>query len=246
MSRVADPRTRISLLRAAEEVFAKKGLDAAKVEEIAKLAGVSKGAFYLHFEGKEEAFLHVVEAFLARCGSMLSEPSENFVPTRPDELMELGLEQDVQMFEFLWQNRAILAILHTCKGEYAYLFDAFRKELHQNVRHWIEFLSARGVYRRDLDPQLAATLIVGAHGELAEAMLQSDKKPPLRDWLLATRRIFCLGLAADPSFWERQHVSHVSLPHIPDPLPSEPVERTRRANAATPSKRVTTRPRTAK
>ena len=43
MSRVADPTTRISLLRAAEEVFAKKGLEAAKVEDIAKRAGCSKG-----------------------------------------------------------------------------------------------------------------------------------------------------------------------------------------------------------
>ena len=74
MSRVADPTARISLLRAAEEVFAKKGLESAKVEEIARLAGVSKGAFYLHFSGKEEAFLQVVEAFLARCGSLLRSP----------------------------------------------------------------------------------------------------------------------------------------------------------------------------
>lgn len=236
MSRVADPTTRISLLRAAEEVFAKKGLDDAKVEEISKLAGVSKGAFYLHFEGKEEAFLNVVEAFLARCGSMLAEPSDDFVPTRPDELTELGLEQDVQMFEFLWQNRAILAILHTCKGPYAYLFDAFRKELHQNVQSWIEFLAERGVYRRDLDAHLVATLLVGAYNELAGAMLQSEKKPPLREWLSAARRIFCLGLAADPTFWERQQPSHVSLPEIPDPTPSEPVGKLGRTNPARASR----------
>ncbi len=238
MSRVADPRTRIALLRAAEEVFAKKGLDSAKVEEIAKLAGVSKGAFYLHFEGKEEAFLHVVEAFLARCGSMIPQPSEHLVPTRTEELMEMGLEQDVQMFEFLWQNRAILAILHTCNGQYAYLFNAFRKEAHQSARRWIEFLVERGVYRKDLDPHLTATLMVGAHGELAEAMLQSDKKPPLRDWLLASRRIFCLGLAADPTFWEHQKVSQVSLPEIPEPHPSEPVVRPRRTAARAPRARA--------
>ena len=76
MSRVADPTTRISLLRAAEEVFAKKGLEAAKVEDIAKRAGCSKGAFYLHFEGKEEAFLQVVESFLARCDGMVAEPAD--------------------------------------------------------------------------------------------------------------------------------------------------------------------------
>ncbi len=198
MSRVADPTARISLLRAAEEVFAKKGLDAAKVEEIARLAGVSKGAFYLHFEGKEEAFLHVVEAFLARCGSLLHAPSPQLLDQfHGADLAECGVDEGVELYEFLWQNRAILAILHTCKGDYAYLFEAFRRDLHGNMKGWVELFIERGVYRSDLDPQLVATLMVGAHGELAKAMLASEKKPPLRDWLLATHRVFYLGLTAD-------------------------------------------------
>ncbi len=232
MSRVADPRTRISLLRAAEEIFAKKGLEAAKVEDIAKVAGVSKGAFYLHFETKEEAFLHVVEAFLARCSTLLAQPCGDDLPTRLEDLMELGLEHDIQLFEFFWQNRAILSILNTCNGPYAYLMGSFRKDLQENVKRGVEFFVERGAYRKDLEPNLVATLLMGAYSELATAMLSSEKKPPLRDWLLAARRIFSLGLASDRSPWERQDVSHVSLPDIPDALPSEPAERPRRAARA--------------
>lgn len=215
MSRVADPTARISLLRAAEEVFAKKGLESAKVEEIARLAGVSKGAFYLHFAGKEEAFLQVVEAFLARCGSLLRSPSAELLDSKQgQDIAECGVDENVELFEFLWQNRAILAILHTCKGDYAYLFEAFHRDLLSNAKGWVELFMRRGLYRADLDPQLVATLVVGAHGELAKAMLASERKPPLRDWLLATHRVFALGLTADhkASTIPRAPSSRVTLP----------------------------------
>ena len=49
-------KTRSSLLRAAEQVFARVGYERAQVEEIAEVAGFSKGALYAHFESKEELF----------------------------------------------------------------------------------------------------------------------------------------------------------------------------------------------
>ena len=45
---------------AALEVFAEKGFAAAKLDEIAKRAGVSKGTLYLYFKDKEELFRAVV------------------------------------------------------------------------------------------------------------------------------------------------------------------------------------------
>jgi AcrR family transcriptional regulator len=45
---------------AALEVFAEKGFAAAKLDEIARRAGVSKGTLYLYFKDKEELFRAVV------------------------------------------------------------------------------------------------------------------------------------------------------------------------------------------
>ena len=130
MSRVADPNTKISLLRAAEEVFAERGLAGAKVEEIARRAGVSKGAFYLHFESKEQVLKQLLESFLARCKSFFVPPSAYPGATEDLEgLLEFTLERDVQIYEFLWQNRAFLRILPTCQGTTDYLVLAFRAEV---------------------------------------------------------------------------------------------------------------------
>ncbi len=117
MSRVADPKTKIALLRAAEEVFAERGLGGAKVEEVARRAGVSKGAFYLHFESKEGALKELIESFLARCQSFFASPSAYpDLPEDPFDLLEFSHARDVQIFEFLWQNRAFLRILPSCQA----------------------------------------------------------------------------------------------------------------------------------
>jgi len=54
-------RTRNLLLDAAEEVFARRGFDAAALEDIADAAGYTRGAIYSHFGSKAELFLAVVE-----------------------------------------------------------------------------------------------------------------------------------------------------------------------------------------
>lgn len=44
----------ISIMQAAIKLFAKKGFSSTSVQEIAQNAGISKGAFYLHFSSKDE------------------------------------------------------------------------------------------------------------------------------------------------------------------------------------------------
>lgn len=53
------------IVQAALIVFAEKGFAAAKLEDIAKRAGVSKGAIYLYFETKEDIFRAVVGQAIA-------------------------------------------------------------------------------------------------------------------------------------------------------------------------------------
>ena len=58
------------ILDAALSVFAERGLAAARLDDIAKLAGLSKGTIYLYFPNKEELFREVVRtsivAYIAR------------------------------------------------------------------------------------------------------------------------------------------------------------------------------------
>ena len=62
--RRAEDRPR-EICSAALEVFAEKGFAAAKLDEIARRAGVSKGTLYLYFKDKEELFRAVVRDTVA-------------------------------------------------------------------------------------------------------------------------------------------------------------------------------------
>ena len=57
--RRAEDRPR-EICSAALEVFAEKGFAAAKLDEIARRAGVSKGTLYLYFSDKQELFRAVI------------------------------------------------------------------------------------------------------------------------------------------------------------------------------------------
>src|SRR5689334_21096434 len=54
----------LQLLKAAMAVFGEHGIAAAKLEDIAARAGVSKGTIYLYFESKEDLFREVVRQIL--------------------------------------------------------------------------------------------------------------------------------------------------------------------------------------
>jgi AcrR family transcriptional regulator len=55
--------TRSALVEAAAEVFARRGFDGASLEEIAEVAGFTRGAIYSNFGSKEELMLAVIERY---------------------------------------------------------------------------------------------------------------------------------------------------------------------------------------
>lgn len=61
-------RTREALLDAATQVFARRGYSGASMPEIAREAGVSTGAIYSNFSGKQELFLAMMVA-VAQAGA---------------------------------------------------------------------------------------------------------------------------------------------------------------------------------
>jgi len=197
VSRVADPKARSALLRAAEEIFAERGVEGAKVEDIARAAGLSKGAFYLHFESKEAAVKQIVETWLARCTERFAGPGEYpETPTDPDALLDFCIERDVQLYDFLWQSRSTMRILRSCRGDYEYMIQAFRAEMQRRNRQWLEEWRQDGLIRADIDSELAAALMSGAYEELSLKMVCSERRPPLERWLEFAQETFVRAFGA--------------------------------------------------
>lgn len=62
-SRLSAHKRRKQLLESAAEVFARKGYDAATMEEIADHAGVTKPLLYQHFDSKKALYLELLDEF---------------------------------------------------------------------------------------------------------------------------------------------------------------------------------------
>lgn len=200
MPRVADPRTRIVLLRAAEAVFSDRGLSAAKVEDITIRAGVSKGAFYLHFESKEDCFRQIVEGVLARLATAAKSHDHEavMVPEDIPTLLETRLHESIELFEFCWQNRGIMKMILDGGGgsPYSYLIDEFAAGIVQRHEAWLAHATARGLYRRDIDPAIVARLISGTYERLIRELIKQQKRPNIEVWARQAQDLITRGLLA--------------------------------------------------
>jgi AcrR family transcriptional regulator len=58
--------TKRKLLVAAEQIFARDGFEAARLEDIAGLAGYTRGAFYANFQSKEDIFFALLERWVGQ------------------------------------------------------------------------------------------------------------------------------------------------------------------------------------
>ena len=57
---------KVQILNAAEEVFAKKGFEDARMDDIADTTGLSKGTLYLYFKSKEDLIIAILDRIFQR------------------------------------------------------------------------------------------------------------------------------------------------------------------------------------
>lgn len=73
--------TKRRLFEAALEIFRRDGVQSARIEDIAALAGTSRPAFYFHFRTREDVLIAVLEASEERVGRAVAElPRELELP----------------------------------------------------------------------------------------------------------------------------------------------------------------------
>src|SRR5438067_8893458 len=128
MPRPADPNAKDALVTAARAEFARRGLRGARIEDITAACGLSKGAFYLHFESKEALFGELVRAFveaiaglqekrqramqefLEKNGELTERDVEERTP-RYRELLDLDACSDLDTLEAMWTFRDVVGVL---------------------------------------------------------------------------------------------------------------------------------------
>ncbi len=71
MARTSGPERRAQFIQAAQQLFYTKGYESTSVNDIITAVGVSKGAFYHHFDSKEAVLVAVVGALVAQTTAII-------------------------------------------------------------------------------------------------------------------------------------------------------------------------------
>ena len=94
------------ILRAATDVFAEKGYDAAGVDEIAKRADVTKPLIYYYFKGKKTILEEIIKRYLAKVVGE-KEQYVNDIISLDKETLYQRFDERVKIFS---QNKQVLKI----------------------------------------------------------------------------------------------------------------------------------------
>lgn len=72
--------TRSKIMESAIKLFSSRGYNASSVDDICKDAGISKGAFYHHFESKQMLFLALLDGWLQFIDNAIEASKDQTVP----------------------------------------------------------------------------------------------------------------------------------------------------------------------
>lgn len=147
------------ILEAALAVFAERGLSAARLDDIASRAGVSKGTIYLYFPNKEELFREVIRnsviAYIER-----AEQSFDQTPDAVQALREWmsGYWAWLRSPAFPTMHRLINSEMHSFPDLAAFYTKEVIERAHRLVSGMIERAMQQGTVRR-MDPLVAARML---------------------------------------------------------------------------------------
>jgi len=196
--RGSDKRERI--LRAAIEVFAKKGFYATRVSEIAKAAEVADGTIYLYFKNKDDVLISIFEDRITKLIAVLRreiEAAEDFdSKLRRVIELQLGLlEGERDLAEVVTVNLRQSSRLLKQYG--APLFS----EYIEVIAGLIEEGQREGAVRADLSPRVVARGLWGALDGIALTWALGGSGPAkpesLRRAATQIATVFLSGVGSD-------------------------------------------------
>lgn len=114
---------RDKILQTSLKEFADKGYDGARIDRIAKSAGVNKALIYYHFTSKEELYSAVINHLFEKAISVSIEPSGTSVRDNLLQVME-------HFIHFLHDNPFFVKIMDQSVAQDR---DIFNKLHHQNI-----------------------------------------------------------------------------------------------------------------
>jgi len=172
--------TREALLDAAEEVFLEKGVARTSLEQIARHAGMTRGAVYWHFKNKADLFQAMLNRVRIPFQELVEEIGDPSLADAPLEAIRLACVSGFARLERPRYRRVHAILIHHCEvfGDIDPL--AMQNEMAEEscgaLRDYLESAARLGQLREDLSPELAARLLQSMLGGLFHDWLRNHEQ----------------------------------------------------------------------
>ncbi|MBV8031486.1 MAG: TetR/AcrR family transcriptional regulator [Betaproteobacteria bacterium] len=169
-------RTRAALEKAARELFEARGFAAVSAEELVARAGVTRGALYHHYDGKEGLFEAIVAGAMKRLNAGVQEAAAK--AKDPLSALRLGIERFLELAAAPRVQRVLFVDAPAVMG--------WTRWREMDERHGLGLLKqgiAAAIQHKQLreqDPSLAAHVLLSALIESAMLIARSTDKARLR------------------------------------------------------------------
>ena len=186
---------REAILKAATRRFARNGFFQSQVADIAREAGVAAGTVYLYFRSKDDLLVSLFERTMREAIAegraaleAVSEPAERLARIARLHLERLGRDRDLAVV-FQVELRQSTKFMEQFSSTYL-------RDYLGLIRETIAAGQATGVFRRDVNPTIAAKIFFGALDEMATNWVLSRRKYSLAAETEAVVDLFINGVGA--------------------------------------------------
>jgi TetR/AcrR family fatty acid metabolism transcriptional regulator len=170
---VSDKRD--AILRAAVKVFARRGYFQSQVADVARVAGVAAGTVYLYFRSKDDLLVSIFDRTMKDAieegRAALAELHDPIARLR--RIAHLHLER-------LGRDRDLAVVVQVELRQSIKFMERFSSTHLQDyltlIRRTIADGQAAGVFRADVNPNIAAKVFFGALDEMATNWMLSRRK----------------------------------------------------------------------
>ena len=143
---------RQAILAAALDEFASQGFAAARLDDVARRAGVAKGTIYLYFRDKEALFQELIRSMLTPVVGTVEKLGEADLPMRllSDQLIELFVREI-----FGTRRRDVIRLMISEGRRFPKLAEFYYREVLSRVLAAMRALLERAAARGEVSPALA-------------------------------------------------------------------------------------------
>ncbi|MFK7804827.1 MAG: TetR family transcriptional regulator [Anaerolineae bacterium] len=201
MKRTAEEaaKTRTDLLDAALVVFSQRGYSAARLQDIAAAAGVTRGAVYHHFQNKAGLFEALMEAASQQGNSIVSDAI-----SAGGSFLDICEQILITSFEMVATNKKArdTMSIYLFKSDFSAELQSFAETLKQQavlsvqgVAEFVKMGIAQGELKPDLDPEVVARSFIAFQNGVIQLWLLNQEAFDLKEGARDLARTFLYGIA---------------------------------------------------